>query len=315
MLAQLHRELKAGYIRFVLKKEITNQVKKMKIKKLKIALIQIQALASKEENLKKGIASLRKAARQGANLAVFPELSFLPFFPQKPKNSGARQLAETIPGPTTEAIAAVAKELGLVVVFNLYERDGLKTYDSSPIIRADGTIAGVVRMVHIMEGPGFHEKDYYAAGNRFQLVFPTEVGRLGVAICYDRHFPEYMRALALQGAEIVVVPQAGAVGEWPAGIFEAELQVAAFQNGYFAALANRVGKEEVVEFAGESYVVDPWGRVIARAPAGKETILFAECDLSLLSKAPAKKHFLPDRRPEIYGRLRSGRLSPSRLQR
>ncbi len=274
---------------------------------MKIALIQFRALASKEENIKKGVVALRRAAREGADLVVFPELSFLPFFPQKPKEAAAHRLAETIPGPTTEIIAAAAKELHLVVVFNLYERDGRATYDSSPVIKADGTIAGVVRMIHIMEGPGFHEKGYYYPGNRFQLVFPTEVGRVGVAICYDRHFPEYMRALALQGAEIVVVPQAGAVGEWPPGIFEAELQVAAFQNGYFAALANRVGKEEVVEFAGESYVVDPWGRVLARAPARKEAVLIVDCDLSLLNDAPAKKHFLPDRRPEVYGRQKLGK--------
>lgn len=279
---------------------------------MKIALIQFRAKASKEENIKRGIIALKRAARQGANLAVFPELSFLPFFPQKPNDKGARRLAETIPGPTTKIIAAAAKELGLVVVFNLYERDGRQTYDSSPVVRADGTIAGVVRMVHIMEGPGFYEKRYYCPGNRYPLVFPTEVGRIGVAICYDRHFPEYMRALALQGAEIVVVPQAGAVGEWPPRIFEAELQVAAFQNGYFAALANRVGKEEVVEFAGESYVVDPWGKILAQAPAGKETILVVDCDLSLISESPAKKHFLPDRRQQVYGRQKLEKLSRTR---
>jgi N-carbamoylputrescine amidase len=127
---------------------------------------------------------------------------------------------------------------------------------------------------------------------------------VGVAICYDRHYPEYMRALAIQGAEIVVVPQAGAVGEWSPGIFEAELQVAAFQNGYFAALANRVGREEVNEFAGESYVADPDGRVIARAPAGKDAILYADCDLSKIPASAARRHFLPDRRPRFYSSLR-----------
>ena len=121
-----------------------------------------------------------------------------------------------------------------------------------------------------------------------------------MAICYDRHFPEYMRKLALQGAEIVIVPQAGAVGEWPDGIFEAELQVAAFQNGYFAALVNRVGKEEVVHFSGESYVVDPLGRVLVQAPRGEDYILYAECDLTKISESPAKKYFLHDRRPEFY---------------
>ncbi len=113
-----------------------------------------------------------------------------------------------------------------------------------------------------------------------------------------------MRALALQGAEIVVVPQAGAVGEWAPGVFEAELQAAAFENGYFAALANRVGKEDVDEFAGESFVVDPGGRVVARAGAGKDEILYAECDLSEAGRSFARRHFLKDRRPDLYSRLK-----------
>ncbi len=188
----------------------------------------------------------------------------------------------------------------MVTVLNLLERSGAQTFDSSPVIDADGRLAGVVRMVHIMEGPGFHEQGYYAPGERLTAVFETRVGRVGVAICYDRHFPEYMRGLALQGAEIVVVPQAGAVDEWTPGLFEAELQVAAFQNGYFAALVNRVGKEEVVSFAGESYIVDPAGRLLARAPAGRDFILRSECDLSLVPSSFAKRHFLPDRRKGLY---------------
>ncbi len=267
---------------------------------MKLALIQQKAMPSKQANIRRGLAALQEAAQKGAELIVFPELSFLPFFPQRPNDPASISLAETIPGPTSDLIAAKAKEFGVVVIFNLYERFGNQTYDSSPVIDADGSIKGIVRMMHIMEGPGFHEKGYYQPGNNLQLVFATKVGRVGIAICYDRHFPEYMRSLALQGAAIVVVPQAGAVGEWPANIFEAELQVAAFQNGYFAALANRVGQEEVVDFAGESFVVDPFGQVIARAPAREEAILITDCDLRLIPESPAKRHFLPDRRPEIY---------------
>ncbi len=158
-------------------------------------------------------------------------------------------------------------------------------------------------MVHIMEGPGFHERGYYTPGDRESFVFDTAAGRIGVAICYDRHFPEYMRGLRLAGAELVVVPQAGAVGEWTEGIFEAELQVAAFQNGYHAALVNRVGREGELDFAGESFVVDPDGRVIARAPRGLDHILYADCDLSKNAASHAARHFLEDRRPEVYGRM------------
>ena len=109
-----------------------------------------------------------------------------------------------------------------------------------------------------------------------------------------------MRDLRLAGAELVVVPQAGAVGEWTEGIFEAELQVAAFQNGFYAALVNRVGREEKLDFAGESYAVDPDGRVIARAPRGRDAILYAECDFRKNAESHARRHFLEDRRPRVY---------------
>jgi N-carbamoylputrescine amidase len=109
-----------------------------------------------------------------------------------------------------------------------------------------------------------------------------------------------MRGLRLLGAELVIIPQAGAVGEWTEGIFEAEIQIAAFQNGYHAALVNRVGREEVIEFAGESFVVDSSGKVLARAPEGEDFILYAECDLSKNRESHAQRHFLEDRRPEVY---------------
>ena len=124
-----------------------------------------------------------------------------------------------------------------------------------------------------------------------------------MAICYDRHYPEVMRSLGLQRADMVVVPQAGMVGEWPDGLYEAELRVAAFQNGYFTALVNRVGAEDILHFSGESFVTDPAGQVLARAPRDAEAILTAECDFGLIEKSPARRHFLVDRRPAVYRRL------------
>jgi N-carbamoylputrescine amidase len=121
-----------------------------------------------------------------------------------------------------------------------------------------------------------------------------------VAICYDRHFPEYMRSLALEGAEVVAVPQAGAVGEWPEGLYEAELRVAAFQNGYFTALCNRVGAEECLEFAGESFVCAPDGGVLARAASRADDLLVVDLDLSEVAASHARRLFLPERRPELY---------------
>lgn len=267
---------------------------------MKIALIQQHATPDRNANIKRGVLALEEAASRGAQLVVFAELAFLRFFPQRRRCEQPPPWAETVPGPTTELFADLARKLGVVVVLNLYERDGERAYDSSPVLDADGRLAGVTRMIHIIDGPCFRETEFYHPGDHGAPVFPTAVGRLGVAICYDRHFPEYMRALGVKGAEIIVVPQAGSVGEWPPGIFEAELQVASFQNGYFAALANRVGPEECLTFAGESFVTDPMGRVIARAPGGQDHILYAEIAFSLLQECAARLHFMGDRRPDIY---------------
>ena len=186
------------------------------------------------------------------------------------------------------------------MVANLFERTAGGCYDTSPVIDADGRLLGRVRMVHITDYEGFREKGYYTPGDSGAPVFTTAAGRIGVAICYDRHYPEQMRALALAGAEVVVVPQAGSVGEWPDGLYEAELRVAAFQNGYFTALCNRVGPEERLVFAGESFVCAPDGRVVARAGSGSEEILFADLDLAEVAESHARKLFIPDRRPELY---------------
>jgi predicted amidohydrolase len=269
---------------------------------LKIALIQQHATQNKDDNLKPGIEAFEKAAEQGAKLIAFAELGLTYFYPQHPSKGKADnlKLAETIPGRTTKKFAELAKKWQVVIVLNLFEKSGDKTYDSSPVIDADGSLLGVTRMVHIFEAPCFHEKGYYTPGDGKQLVYDTSVGKIGVAICYDRHFPEYMRVLGLQGAELVIVPQAGAVGEWPPGLFEAEMQVAGFQNGYFTALCNRVGKEDCVMFEGKSFVTAPDGRIIAQAPAMEDHILICEIDLDEVKRCHARKYFIPDRRAELY---------------
>ncbi len=267
---------------------------------MKIALIQQQATKDTELNLERGIEAFHRAVEKGAKLLAFAELAFLPFLPQTPATPQSSAFAERIPGPTVEKFSELARKYSVVTVLNLFESDGTHTYDSSPVIDGDGTLLGITRMIHIMDGMGFHEKGYYCPGDRMTFVYQTRIGRVGVAICYDRHFPEYMRTLGLQGAEIVVIPQAGAVGEWPEGIFQAEIQVAAFQNGYFAALVNRVGKEEVLHFSGESFVVNPMGQIIAQAPREEDFILVADCDFDRIPESPAKRFFLPDRRPRVY---------------
>jgi N-carbamoylputrescine amidase len=267
---------------------------------MRIALIQQHATGDIDANVARAIEASRQAAAEGAKLIAFAELAFTPFYPQYPASGDIRALAEPVPGPTTERFGALAKELGVVFVLNVFERADDLTYDCSPVIDADGSIAGRTRMVHITEYPCFHERQYYAPGDLGAPVFETSAGRIGIAICYDRHFPEYMRELGLNGAEIVVIPQAGLVDEWPEGFFEAEVRTPAFQNGYFVALCNRVGVEDQLHFAGESFICGPDGAVIARAPSGVDQVLVADVDPASTRRSHAKTVLMRDRRPELY---------------
>jgi predicted amidohydrolase len=277
---------------------------------MRIALVQQHATADLDDNRSRAVAAVRRAAAEGAELVAFAELAFTPFYPQKPAVGDVRALAEPVPGPTTEMFQSLARELGLVLVLNLFERDGDATYDCSPVIDADGSFLGRTRMVHITEYPCFHERQYYAPSALGAPVFQTRVGPVGVAICYDRHFPEYMRALAIEGADLVVVPQAGIVDEWPAGFFEGEMCTAAFQNGYFVALCNRVGEEECLTFAGESFVCGPEGAVRARAPKGVDAVITVDIDLADAANSHARRVLLHDRRPELYGEWLKKGLRP-----
>ncbi len=289
---------------------------------VKLALAQLSSSEDRQHNLERVLQAVDEAAAQGAEMIVYPEVVLDRFFPQHrasvplggsrgvdcvPLGSrgvdccqAASALAESVPGPTTEKLAAKAREHGIVVVFNLYEVDGDRYFDSSPVIDADGELLGVTRMIHITDYEGFHEQDYYHPGDTGAPVYDSAVGKIGVAICYDRHYPEYMRALAVQGAELVVIPQAGCLGEWPDGLFEAEIRTAAFQNGYFAALCNRVGAEEKLVFAGESFAVDPDGRLLAQGRKMEDDLVVVDLDLKRCAESGARRLFLRDRRPELY---------------
>lgn len=267
---------------------------------MRIALIQQTASEDNESNIVKGLKNIDKAAEMGAELAVFAELAFTRFYPQYRANKNLSELAEPVPGPTTKRFMDKAKEHNMVIVINLFEIEKGHTYDSSPVIDSDGSLLGTTRMVHIADYECFYEKSYYEEGNHGAQVYNTAIGKVGVAICYDRHYPEFMRALGVKGAEVVVIPQAGTIGEWPDGLYEAELQVASFHNGYFCALANRVGKEDQMEFAGESVITNPEGRIIAQSPSGIDDILIHNLDLSEVEKSNARTMFFRDRRPDIY---------------
>ena len=177
----------------------------------------------------------------------------------------------------------------------------MRTFDSSPVIDADGSLLGVTRMVHITEYACFHEQGYYTPGDRGAPVYRTRAGTVGVAICYDRHFPEYMRALAVAGADLVVVPQAGAAGEWPEGLYEGEMRVAAFQNGYSRRALQPRRARGLAGLRRRVVRVRARRRRHRAGAAGSSTrFCYAEIDLAATAKSHARQLFMKHRRPELY---------------
>ncbi len=267
---------------------------------MKIGLIQQYASEDIEENIKRGLKAFEIASGEGVDLIAYAELSFEPFYPQRYSAGKNLSLAQSIPGPMTDIFSEAAAKHNVVTVFNMYEKDGEITYDASPLIDSDGKLLGVTRMMHITDFKYFHERDYYTPSEDLPKVFKSAVGNIGIANCYDRHYPEVMRSLKLQGAELVIIPQAQTVGEYPEGLFEAEVRVASFQNGYYSALINRVGLEGEMEFAGKSFITAPDGKLIASAVEREDAILYADLDFSILSETHASKYFLKDRQPGNY---------------
>lgn len=276
---------------------------------MRVVLAQITSTPDRAANVARVLRAVDEAAAAGAQVLVFPEVVLDRFFPALPGTPECRcqaaGLAEPIPGPMVDQLAARARQYQMVIVFNLYEvaqgDDGRpRFFDTSPVIDADGQLLGSTRMIHITDYEGFHEQAYYQPGDHGMPVYTTRYGKIGVAICYDRHYPEAMRALALGGAELVCIPQAGCLGEWPEGLYEAEVRTAAFQNGYFVALCNRVGVEPTLTFAGESFIVDPDGRVLTRGKTLEEDLVVADLDLAACENSHARRLFLRDRRPALY---------------
>jgi len=263
---------------------------------MRIALAQMSMEESIAANLDKAMGAMTNAARCGAKLVCFPEIQFSPFFPQFPRGDASRY-AMDIDHRAVEALRQRCRELGLVAVANLYLKEGGMTYDASPVLDADGGVVGISKMVHIVQAPLFHEQDYYAPSDAGFQVYSTSVGRIGVVICFDRHYPESLRKCALNGAQLIVIPTANTRDE-PLELFGWELRVAAMQSGVFVAMCNRVGLEHEMDFCGESMVVDPSGDVVAKAD-DTEQILYAEIDFDLIEKSREARPYLSLRRSDF----------------
>lgn len=207
-----------------------------------IALAQFAPTGDASRDLERGLQLMAEAADAGAALVAFPEISFRPFFPRHRAQLRYFEWAEPIPGPTTDRVREAAARLGIVTIVNLFERAGRgRYYDASPVIDADGALLGVSRMAHVAEEPHFNEKFYYWPGDSGFRVYDTAAGRVGVAICYDRHFPELMRSLVMQGAELIVSPFVGLTTD-PLDLYRVEMQATSFQNQVYIACVNRADR-------------------------------------------------------------------------
>jgi N-carbamoylputrescine amidase len=271
--------------------------------------------ADPAQNLATAVARTTDAARQGAQLVCLPELFRTRYLAQR-EDAALFDLAEPVPGPSTEALGRVARTAGVVVVVPVFERRAPGLYhNTAVVIDAGGRVAGVYRKMHIPDDPAYYEKFYFAPGDLGFQAFDTAVGRVGTLVCWDQWYPEGARLTALQGATILCYPTA--IGWHPAEKathgaqqFDAWRTIQrshAIANGCYVAAVNRVGFEPPdggtgggIEFWGGSFVADPFGVVVAEAPTDREALLLAEVDLARVEEVRRNWPFLRDRRIDAY---------------
>ena len=270
------------------------------------ALLQATWAGSKDKMIDKHIGYAKKAADQGAQVMCFQELFYGPYFCQVQKPEFFAYTEQIPNGPTTERMQKLAQQLKMVLVVPMYEQDGVGVYyNTAAVIDADGSYKGKYRKTHIPQLPGFWEKYYFRPGNLGYPVFDTAIGRVGVYICYDRHFPEGARALGLNGAEIVFIPSATSRG-LSQHLWRIEQTSHAIANTYFVGTINRVGIEEYGDddFYGESYFCTPRGEFVGEVGSTHdEELLVRDLDFDLIKKVRDTWHFYFDRRPDLYGSL------------
>lgn len=283
--------------------------------KFTIAGIQLSFSAKPEENEKKTISWVKKAAKQGAQIICLPELYRSQYFCQK-EDFSLFDLAETIPGPSTKIFQKAAKEHKVAIVLPIFEKRAAGVYHNSVVmIDADGSILGIYRKMHIPDDPAYYEKYYFTPGDLGFKTFKTKYGKVGSLICWDQWYPEGARLTALQGASVLFYPTA--IGWHPAekkryGKAQQESWITiqrahAIANGVYVCSVNRIGFEQPVkeqagiEFWGNSFICDPQGVVIANASSDKEEVILAEVDLKHLETIRRNWPFLRDRRIDAYG--------------
>ena len=280
-----------------------------------LGLIQLRCVAERAQNLDRAIERVSEAARLGAEIICLPELFLSPYFCQQTKTE-LFDLAEPIPGPTTERLGALARSLGRVIVASLFEKRTAGVYHNTAVVfDADGAMLGLYRKMHIPDDPLFYEKYYFTPGDLGFKTFATRFGRVGVLVCWDQWFPEAARLTALQGAQVLVYPTA--IGWHPRekakfGVqqhqaWETIQRSHAIANGVYVAAVNRTGHEGPpdagLEFWGASFVSDPFGALVAKSPHDREDIVIAECDPARMEDVRRNWPFLRDRRIDAYDGL------------
>jgi N-carbamoylputrescine amidase len=302
-------------------------------RKYRVGLVQMRMSADPEANFAAAIGHIREAARQGAQIVCLPELFQTQYFCQR-EDTRLFDLAEPIPGPSTERLAALASELKVAIVASLFERRAAGLYHNTAVtLNAEGKIASVYRKMHIPDDPLYFEKYYFTPGDLGFQAVDLEVGRVGTLVCWDQWYPEGARLTALQGAEVLFYPTA--IGWHPAekeeygaaqyDAWQTVQRAHAISNGVYVAGVNRVGHEngdvrgnsvegKGIEFWGGSFLADPFGRVIAKASHDAEEILIGEIDLALIEDTRRNWPFLRDRRIDAYAPITRRFLDPVSVQ-
>ena len=298
-------------------------------KKYRVGLVQMRMGADPEANFASAVRHICEAARLGANIVCLPELFQTQYFCQR-EDTRLFDLAEPIPGPSTEQLAALARELRVSIIASLFERRAAGLYHNTAVtLDADGSLAGVYRKMHIPDDPLYFEKYYFAPGDLGFQAVNVEAGRVGTLVCWDQWYPEGARLTALQGAEVLFYPTAigwhpAEKAEFGAAQYDAwqTIQRAhAIANGVYVAGVNRVGHEngdvrgnraagQGIEFWGGSFLADPFGRILAKASHDAEEILIGEIDLALIEDTRRNWPFLRDRRIDAYAPITRRFLDP-----
>ena len=283
--------------------------------KLTVGLLQRKCSTDPGANFAGTVEAIREAAKRGGQIICLEELFRSQYFCRE-ENAERFDLAEPIPGPTTEALSKLARELGVVIVASIFERRAAGLYhNTAAVLDADGALLGLYRKMHIPDDPLYYEKFYFTPGDLGFPNFDTRYGRIGALVCWDQWYPEGARLSSLRGANILFYPTA--IGWHPAE--KAQFGAAqldawrtiqrshAIANGIFVAAVNRVGfegpPESGLEFWGSSFVADPFGQIIAEASTDKEETLIVECDLRRMEEVRRNWPFLRDRRTDAYAPL------------